>query len=380
MIHVEQKLWTKEGGWEPVGDRRLETPPQLVLVFGARSLIADNTIYQAIHDFYPQAYIVLCSTAGEIVDTAVRDDSISLTAIHFEKSTVRFAETTIANAEDSLRVGKRLAEFLPVEDLVHAMVFSDGLGVNGTLLVRGINESLPASVTVTGALVGDGTEFKQTLIGRDGPGASKRVVLLGFYGKSLSVGFGSAGGWEGSGNTHVITKSKGNILYELDGKPALSLYKEYLGDKQRELPSSALLFPLKLHIDEKHDVVRTILGVDESAQSMTFAGDMPEGVTAEIMKADPGKLMNGASMAANASLKGIGGAAPTLAILVSCVGRKLVLGKETADEVRAVRGVLGDATALSGFYSYGELCPASYEERRCLLHNQTMTITTFREF
>lgn len=380
MIHTEQKLWTKEKGWETIGESHLKAVPQIVFAFGARALVGDGHVYQQIRNFYPGAYIVLCSTAGEILDTEVRDGSISLTAAHFEKSIVRFTETTIPAGGDSLSVGKRLAEFLPVEGLVHAMVFSDGLAVNGTLLVKGINDNLPVSVTVTGGLVGDGADFKETLVGRDAAGEARKVVLLGFYGAALKVGFGSFGGWEGSGKTHTITKSKGNVLCELDGKPALAVYKEYLGDKVNGLPSSALLFPLKLHTGDKQDVVRTILGVNETDQSMTFAGDMPENVTAELMTAALDKLVGGASVAANMSMKGVGGAAPELAILVSCVGRKLVLADRVAEEVKAVRDIFGSTTPIGGFYSYGELCPASYEERHCLLHNQTMTITALREF
>lgn len=381
MIHTEQRLWTEAKGWETITHVPLHGAPQLVFAFGARKLVGKADVYQQIRNFYPGAYIILCSTAGEILGTEVRDGSIALTAMHFEKSIVRFTETTIGNVNDSLGVGKRLAEFLPVEGLVHAMVFSDGLGVNGTLLVKGINDNLPVSVTVTGGLVGDGADFKETLIGRDGPGESHKVVLLGFYGDSLKVGFGSFGGWEGSGAKHIITRSLGNILFEIDDKPALAVYKEYLGEKVKELPSSALLFPLKLHVDGgTTDVVRTILGVNEVDQSMTFAGDMPQGVTVEIMKATLDKLVSGATVAANMSLKGIGHISPELAILVSCVGRKLVLGKRAVEEVKAVREVLGESTAISGFYSYGELCPGSYEEHQCLLHNQTMTITTFREF
>lgn len=379
MIHAEQKLWTKERGWETTTHVPLSGAPQVVFAFGARALVMQSTVYQQIRNFYPGAYIVLCSTAGEIMGSEVHDDSLVLTAVHFEKSLVRFTETTIPTVEDSLGVGKRLAEFLPVEGLVHAMVFSDGLNVNGSLLVKGINDNLPVSVTVTGGLVGDGADFKETAVGRDGPGEERKVVLLGFYGDSLKVGSGSMGGWEGGGAKHVITKSKGNVLYEMDGKPALAIYKEYLGDKVSGLPSSALLFPLKLHNDAHSDVVRTILGVNEADQSMTFAGDMPEGVTVEFMKATLENLTAGASGAASLSMRAIGLAAPELAILISCVGRKLVFGERVADEVKAVRTTLGEQAIVTGFYSYGEICPGSEGKHQCLLHNQTMTITTFRE-
>ena len=379
MIHAEQKLWTKEKGWETTTHVPLGGAPQVVFAFGARALVTQGTVYQQIRNFYPGAYIVMCSTAGEILGTEVREGSIALTAVHFEKSLVRFTETTIPTVEESLGVGKRLAEFLPVEGLVHAMVFSDGLNVNGSLLVKGINDNLPVSVTVTGGLVGDGADFKETAVGRDGPATARKVVLLGFYGDSLKVGFGSMGGWEGGGAKHTITKSKGNVLYEMDGKPALTVYKEYIGDKASDLPSSALLFPLKLEDATQSDVVRTILGVNEADQSMTFAGDMPEGVVVEFMKATLEKLVSGAASAASLSMRNIGLVAPELAILVSCVGRRLVFGDRASEEVVAVRNALGDQAAVTGFYSYGELCPGADGKRQCLLHNQTMTITTFRE-
>lgn len=379
MIHAEQKLWTTEKGWETITHVPLGGAPQVVFAFGARALVTQSTVYQQIRNFYPGAYIIMCSTAGEILGGEVREGSIALTAVHFEKSLVRFTETTIPTVEDSLGVGKRLAEFLPVEGLVHAMVFSDGLHVNGSLLVKGINDNLPVSVTVTGGLVGDGTDFKETAVGRDGPGEARKVVLLGFYGDSLKVGSGSMGGWEGGGGKHTITKSKGNVLYEMDGKPALAIYKEYLGDKVAGLPSSALLFPLKLHTDSQADFVRTILGVNEADQSMTFAGDMPEGTEVEFMKASLDKLVAGAATAASLSMRTIGLVAPELAILVSCVGRKLVFGERVADEVTAVRTTLGEQAMVTGFYSYGELCPGPEGGHQCLLHNQTMTITAFKE-
>ena len=381
MIKVEQKLWTSEKGWEGVNNSLGDAAPQLVFAFGARALVEDPKVFQQIRNFYPGAYIMLGSTAGEILDSGVRDNSIALTAVHFEKSVVRFSETTIQNAEDSLNVGKRLAEFLPVEGLVHAMVFCDGLNVNGTPLVKGINDNLPQQVSVTGGLVGDGTDFKKTVVGRDGPGQTNKVVLLGFYGPNLKVGFGSFGGWDEYGEDHSITKSKGNILYEIDGKPALAVYKEYLGEQAKGLPSSGLLFPLKLQTaeDGHTEVVRTILGVSEADQSITFAGDMPEGVKAKFMKANFDRLIDGAAGAGRLSLERIGRSSPQLAILISCVGRKLVLKERVSDEVKAVRSAIGNSTAITGFYSYGELCPTAAKEKQCLLHNQTMTVTTLRE-
>ncbi len=380
-MKIEQKLWTNELGWQSVSQEKLLEVPQLVLVFGARNLMEDESYFKEIKSFYPQSHIVECSTAGEILNMRVRDNSIALTAVFFEKTEVKFSETDIVDIEDSLGAGKRLADALPKENLVHVMVFSDGLHVNGTSLVKGLNDNLPSLVSVTGGLVGDGSDFKKTVVGLDKTATNSKIVLIGFYGISLKIGYGSFGGWDAFGIERLITKSKGNVLYELDGKPALQLYKDYLGDKAKDLPSMGLLFPLRLRIneDESTEVVRTILGVDESNQTMTFAGDMPQGAQVALMKANFDRLIDGASVAGNMSKESLGSVAPQLAILVSCIGRKLVLKERVEEEVEAVSEVIGKKTAMAGFYSYGELCPNTPTEKQCRLHNQTMTITTFRE-
>ena len=375
-MKIEQRKWTRNSGWQLVSKQQLKKKPQLVLVFGGREQLKEKKQFQVIKDLYPSANLLSCSTAGEILGTEVLDDSLCVTAIAFEKTKLGFSEVTIKNAEKSYAAGKKLASAMAKKELSHVMVFSDGLKVNGTSLVKGILEELP-NVAVTGGLVGDGPLFKETVVGLNKVAKSGVIVMVGFYGNSLKVGYGSLGGWDPFGPERKITKSKGNILYELDGKPALKLYKEYLGEKAKGLPGTGLLFPLSLEINGKGKIVRTILAVDEKAQSITFAGDMPEGVSARLMKANFERLIDGAGGAAKmSSLKN---ASPELAILISCIGRKLVLKERVEEEVEAVQEMLGKKTSLTGFYSYGEISPAVPTSKQCQLHNQTMTITTFKE-
>lgn len=381
-MKIEQKQWTKETGWVDKSDFKLGGLPQLVLAFGERSVVENPDRFTEIKAFYPQSHVISCSTAGEILGDKVSDNSISLTAVQFEKTELKFAVSKIANAEQSQEVGVKLAQQLPATDLIHAMVFSDGLKVNGTALVNGLNSKLPSNVSVTGGLVGDGSDFKKTVVGLDEVPTDGKVVLLGFYSKNLKIGYGSLGGWDSFGVERTITKSKNNVLYELDGQPALKLYKSYLGDKAEGLPSTGLLFPLRLRLTEggkETEVVRTILGIDEKEQSMTFAGDMPEGIVVALMKANFERLIDGASLAGNMSVESLGQDEPDLAILISCIGRKLVLKERIDEEIEAVRQAIGQRSAIAGFYSYGELCPTASTEKQCQLHNQTMTITTFRE-
>ena len=204
-------------------------------------------------------------------------------------------------------------------------------------------------------------------------------MALGLYGDRLKIGYGSQGGWDSFGPERLITRAKGNILYEFDHQSALALYKKYLGDHARGLPAAGLLFPLSVRTpDGTRCVVRTILGINQEDQSMTFAGDVPEGHYARLMKANFDRLIDGSSGAAKTCHDFLGPASPELAILISCVGRKMILRQRIEEEVEVVREILGPRTVLAGFYSYGEIAPPS-PSARCELHNQTMTITTLSE-
>jgi len=381
-MKIGQKSWTQDAGWVDISKEKISVPPQLVLMFAGRQLLEEGERFKEVRALYPDSHILTCSTAGEIIATQVRDNSVALTAVFFEKTTVKFTQASIESNKESLEVGKKLASDLLGQDLVHAMVFSDGQKVNGTQLVQGFNTVLPPDVSVTGGLVGDGADFKKTLVGLDESGREGNVVAIGFYGTALRVGYGSLGGWDPFGLERTITKSEDNVLYELDGKPALELYKEYLGEQAKDLPGSGLLFPLRLRIkngDKEVEVVRTILGVDEAKQSMTFAGDMPMGAQATLMKANFERLIDGASGAGSMSIEPLGSSQAQLAILISCIGRKLVLKERVEEEIEAVQAEIGEGVPMIGFYSYGELCPVASTEKQCELHNQTMTITSFRE-
>jgi hypothetical protein len=350
--------------------------------------LLDPRLVAAIRKYYPAAHIFGCSTAGEICGTEVFDDALVVTAIYFEHTQVRTAEVSLGASPDSQQAGEFLARALPhsvggdvgalEQGLVHVLVLSDGLSVNGSDLVRGLMKYLPDGVAVTGGLAGDGARFGETLVFRSNAPEKGAIAAVGLYGNRLRVGFGSLGGWDPFGPERLVTRSKGNVLFELDGRPALSLYKKYLGEHAKGLPATGLLFPLSVRTQPgETPVVRTILAVDEERHSMTFAGDVPEGAHARFTKANVDRLVDGAVGAARASLQA-GAVAPELAILISCVGRKLVLKQRVEEEVEGVRSVVGEQAVLTGFYSYGEIAPFSHGER-IELHNQTMTVTTLAE-
>jgi hypothetical protein len=376
-MKTAQYKWTQRDGWQPTlptGEER----HNLVMVFGARPLIQVGEVVRLLRDRFKGAAIVGCSTSGEILDDMVLDDSVIATAVDFADTRLRTATAAIGD-KSSYEVGKELAQQLSDESLRHVFVASDGLKINGSELARGIASGVPAGVSITGGLSGDGANFAETWVIDESAAGPHRAAAIGFYGDRLRVGYGSMGGWEPFGPVREITRAEANVLYELDGRNALDLYKTYLGPHASQLPGSALLFPILVtEANGTAGVVRTILAVDEQSKSMTFAGDIPQGGTAQLMKTNVDDLVDGARVAAEASLKGLGDKKPDLGILVSCVGRKLVMKQRIEEEVEAVRDVFGDDTAIAGFYSYGELCPFTQGET-CRLHNQTMTVTAFAE-
>ncbi len=369
--------WTDANGWQTAGPAGA-TRAQLVLYFGQAALLEDPA--GPLRDLrlrYPHARLAGCSTSGEILGGAVRDGSVAALAIEFRHSSVRTEAVAVAGSADSFAAAAELGRRLAGPDLRHVFLLSDGLAVNGTALTEGIRAALPG-VSVTGGLAGDGPHFRRTVVGLDGDVGPHRVVAVGFYGERLRVSAGSAGGWDPFGPHRLITKSEGNVLFELDGQPALPLYKRYLGERAAGLPATGLLFPLSLLADRDAEcgLVRTILAVDEARQSLTFAGDLPQGRYVRLMRAGGDALIGGAGQAAERLQAP--SARSGFALLVSCVGRKLILGQRIDEEVEAVRLAVGSDTPAVGFYSYGEIGPRG-DLARCELHNQTMTVTVFAE-
>jgi hypothetical protein len=367
------------GAWDSRKDWSLGKSAQLVLAFGTGQILSNTQLMNEIRKAHPAAQVVGCSTAGEICGSNVNDDSLVVTAIAFEKTLVQVAQTPFGESTHSFAAGQKLASELAADDLVHLLVFSDGLNVNGSELVKGLSAGLTTKVAVTGGLSGDGSKFQHTFTYCNGELGDRVVVAVGLYGSQLRAGYGSLGGWDPFGPERVITRSAGNVLYELDGESALALYKRYLGPYAADLPASGLRFPLSVRASLSDTaVVRTILGIDEKQQSMTFAGDVPMGSYARLMRSSFERLVSGATTAATRSQAGLGGDSAELAILISCVGRKLIMQQRTDEEIDAVRAVLGQRPVLTGFYSYGEISPFE-TSAKCELHNQTMTVTVLCE-
>jgi len=378
-MRIERLNWTKSTGWQR-GTVQVAAP-KLVFYFGAREVLISGAQFFELKGLFPEAHILGCSTGGHIAENEVTDANIVAVAMSFANTELRVSSTLIDPQVGSRVCGAKLGMDLNDADLAGVFLLSDGISVNGSELIAGIASVIGNHVPITGGLAGDGSAFVETVVGVDAPPAPRIIAAVGFYGSAIRFGTGSAGGWDVFGPQRRITRSMGNVLFEFDGKPALELYERYLGEEAKDLPSSALLFPLKVFdpTGASHGVVRTILAIDREAKSMTFAGDVPEGWTAQLMRGNFEHLCVGAADAAKQAIAiGRPESSDMLALLVSCIGRRLLMGQRISEELEAVGSILGPKVMRVGFYSYGELCP-QVESGACELHNQTMTITTIAE-
>ena len=375
--------WTPAEGWLERGlDASDGAAASIVFLFGLTDALRDPAVAAELAQIFPQAHVVGCSTGTFAVDAYLREEGVAAVAIGFAETSVRVATHTLAAAREFFAAGQALGAALAGPGLAGVFVLSDGTGVNGSELTAGIVGEIQPGVGISGGLAGDGGRFETTLVIADGAPASGVVAAVGFYGDKVRLAHGTAGGWDMFGPKRKITRSSGNVLYELDGKPALDLYEKYLGEEAADLPASALLYPLNVRDPRRpdHDVARTVLSVDRNSRSMTFAGDMPEGWEARLMRSSFDRLIDGAADAAcqarDALSAGSGG--QKLCLVVSCVGRRLVMGQRAGEEIEAVRATLGDDIAELGFYSYGEIAPHR-QSGVSGLHNQTMTLTILDE-
>jgi hypothetical protein len=349
-----------------------------VLAFGQRTLLEETLPYQKLKERYPDADIVLCSSSGQISNECTIEEDVVVTAISFEKTKIKATQIDIVLNSNLNDLGNKIKSDLLSNDLKSILILSEGTLVNGTELINELIAQTNKSIPIFGGLAGDEYSFEKTAVGLNADATPGKIVAIGFYGEHIHFDYASEGGWGDFGPEREVTLSDKNVLYKIGDRFALDLYKEYLGKYAEELPASSLYFPLSMKENkESAPIVRTILSIDEVNKSMTFAGNIPQGSMVRLMKGNIDKLINAASMVAY-KIENKTKRKNQLALLVSCVGRRIVLGERIDEELEVIRDVFGENTLLCGFYSYGEISP-TLDNVACELHNQTMTITTMYE-
>ena len=379
-MKIDSLIWDLESGWKFNREEILNKSNATILfVFGTAKAMKENIFFKELREMYPNALLVGGSSAGTIYEEEILDNEIIVSALHLEKSRVKLAIEEISDIKESFNLGQKLISKLSDSDLKHIIVLTDSININGSMLVDGMN-SVSNHIPISGGILGEETQqFLNAYILADAPARTSIMIGVGFYGEIESF-YGSDSGWDHFGTERTITKSTGNIVYEIDGEPALDLYKKYLGDLANQLPGSGLRFPLNIWNPESGEkpVIRTLMAVDEDRKCLTFIGNVPEGFKAKLMKTNIDGLIDGSENAINQT-----GFVPedssAYCLAVSCIGRKLILDQLTEEELVVINEYVGEKVELSGFYSYGEIAPFSKELKNCRFHNQTMTITVITE-
>ncbi len=352
-----------------------------VVYAGPNEIIESEVFQTALNSACPNARLLGCTAEQVILADALDEGRAHAVVVELEHSTVRLARSDVS-VETSYATGQTLGRELAADDLVAVYILCDSLNVEGADLVEGLRSQMPPGTPISGGLAADGSNFTRTLAAGDCPPQERLVAALGFYGDALEVGQGCAHGWDDFGPPRQITRAKGNQLFELDGRPALEIYKSYLAEEAANLPGSALRFPLLIWdpIHPESQVVRTVLDIDETSQSLVFASAIPEGWQARLMRGVFEHLADGAREAGKqAAFSGtVCSSGGRVALMSSCVGRNLLLGVHTEDELEAVMDGLNDDYTSFGFYTHGEIS-LSAEGGFCGLHNQTMTVMTLQE-
>ncbi|WP_245832089.1 FIST signal transduction protein [Solemya velesiana gill symbiont] len=366
--------------WDEPPSGELDSAQTLIIVFAAsRPSPTVTNALPALKSTFPNSVLIGCSSSGEIYGVELNDDSIVLAIVKFADTRLKLVNYPIANVQQSATAGNTLAEQLIADDLAAVFTLTDGLLVNGSAFVEALSNNLPEGVVITGGLAGDGDRFEKTWVLFDGETRTGQAAAVGFYGDTIRVAHGSRGGWNLLGPDREVTKAEGNVLYSLDGLPALQVYKKYLGDRAEGLPATGLLFPLAIRDEEDIDglTVRTILAVDKERQSITFAGDVPEGRYVKLMRANFDRLVDGAASAAkNAELSDYTGSNAALHSHQLCREAPCARPKGGGGDRGCHREPAGRDPQI-GYYSYGEISPLV--SGRCDLHNQTMTLTLIWE-
>jgi hypothetical protein len=354
--------------------------PQLVIVIGAPQFFENEIEIKKIKSkYFKNSIVVGCSSAGEVADHVVLENKLTLTTFTFQNVQIESQTVQIPKMENSFSAGASLMSHFK-NTISAMMIFSPGVDVNGSALIEGLLSTAKTKFPITGGLAGDNARFVKSYTLHNLTILSNQVVGVSLSGNQLVFKHGIYGGWQSFGITRKVSKSQDNILFELDGEKALTVYKKFLGEEAKNLPASGLLFPFAvLNPDQSESgIIRTILGISESDGSLILAGDVEEGGLLKFMHANTDKLVLGAEQAANCAEVHLNFREPGATFIVSCIGRKLVMGNRVDEEIEAVAEILPSKAVNFGFYSYGEISPLA-GTLDCKLHNQTMTITYINE-
>ncbi len=360
---------------------KLSGKPDILWVFAAVSY-NQQRLLDGIASVAPGTPLIGCTTDGEISTAGLSVNSVVVLAMVSDR--IRFHTSHIEQlSKDSYGAGAGLGESFQSLDCRHIQIFSDGLCGNADKIIQGLKARLGDDITIAGGTAGDGGDFKCTFQYFRDRALTDSLVGVAFEG-DFSIGTGVGCGWFPVGLTKKVTRSVDNVVYELDGRPALQAYEKYLGKHARLLPAVGVEYPLALlgpfgpGEDSGCFLCRATMGVRRQSGAIAFAGDVPEGALVKMSIGNESDIIQAAAQAARTALDKLqgndGAIKPKAVFLYSCMARKIVLGSRTNEEILAVQRIIGMDVPVIGFYTYGEYMPIGKNDHSCF-HNETITVT-----
>lgn len=372
-------------------DALLGSPVKAALVFASVAYDQAKVIEGVRSVVGPDVTIAGASTAGEIT-TQGPSNKPSIAVMAFSSDDAEFYGAVGEHIRyNPTEAGKDVASkvmAMASGKLDLFMMLPDVLAGNGADIVRGVTEVLGPNALVVGGAAGDDFKFEKTYQYLNDTIYSGAVVGLGIKGRVL-VGVGVKHGWMPIGIPRKVTKSQGAVLYELDGKPAIDIYKEYFGDLAEELEKEklaklAVTYPLGMKVaDHPEMLIRDPISVDSDG-SITCAAEMPEGSEIQLMIGSVDEAVKVAEEAAKNALKQLKGATPRAVIIFNCIARHKLFGERAGEEISAIQKAIGKDVPLIGFYTYGEQAPMNGEVKNIKtcnaeFHNETVVICVLGE-
>ncbi len=379
---MQVQLYRYTDDWDRPLDARLDSDTTLVLLFGEIGPQRDqHAALRSVCATFPRSIKSGGSRGSDIYEGRLEEYALVLAVIRFEKSRLKRAEYSVTSTEDSHRAGHALGKALQHDDLRGVFLIGAGERIDEEALTLGINRSLSEKVVVTGGVTTHNYRRQTThILSEDCQTRTDSVSAVGYYGDAIRFIASRQEGWERFGIEYKITSSRGNILYTLNHRPALEVYKNHLGKLADKLPGIAARFPLAIQSGHTHRApkIHTIIGIDEARQALLFAQDIPAGHYAMFMKADAHRLLLGACEAArNLSHAYHPPASEALNITVSSMRRKRLLLHRTDEEPKMVRHFLPSGIHQVGFYSDGTIAPTGSGQSTA--DRQTLVLTLIWE-
>ncbi len=361
---------------------QLGCPPQLVIAFASAEIDPAEAL-AGLRAGLPEARIVGCSSYAEINSREALSGSLTAMGLCFPEG-IEFQTFAHTTGADPFEAGVSFAREVASFDPNLLILFPDGLAYNSTRLLLGIQSVLGQRFPIIGGIAADDARFERTYQFHDDRCLTAAVVGVALKGR-VEVVTAARCGWRPVGATRTATKVvDGNVLLELDGQPALSLYRQFLGERWAEMPSVGVEFPVgivgggelgsqRMDGDGEILLLRAIKAIDEEQQAIVFGGDLPEGARVRMSRATKDDVIAGANEAGDEVAARM--PEPSFALVFDCMARKVALGPRYKEEVHHTFARLGAELPKVGFHTFGELSPVSGVTMH---HDETFTIALIR--